>query len=331
MTRMAKGALVAAGALALGGVGVLHFGFATPEQAAVNQTGRTELGADRLDAPPAPFDGKRAMGYLEAICKIGPRISGSAGMKEQQKLLHKHFADLGGKVSFQRFTVRQLSRREPVDMANLVVSWHPERSRRVILCSHYDTRPIADEESDRRRWHEPFVSANDGGSGVAFLMEFAHHMREQKTNLGVDFVFFDGEEYIYNPQTDEYFFGSLHFGAHYRRNAQPRYRSAILLDMIAGKNPRFFIERNSWFHAAPLVREIWDIAAQLKCPAFIDEQKHEVRDDHVPLNRAGIPAIDIIDFDYPHWHKLSDVPASCSSEGMEQVAQVLSIWLQRVK
>src|SRR5262249_44217796 len=137
------------------------------------------------------FDAKRAMGYLEQICKIGTRISGTEGMTKQQELLRKHFEAHGGKVSLQKFTARQQSRREPAEMANPIVSRHTERERRVILCSHYDTRPIADQEPDPRKWREPFLSANDGGSGVALLMELAHHMKDLKTAVGVDFVFFD--------------------------------------------------------------------------------------------------------------------------------------------
>ena len=76
-----------------------------------------------------------------------------------------------------------------------------------MLCSHYDTRPIADQEPDRRKWHEPFLSANDGGSGVALLMELAHQMKDIKTQVGVDFVFFDGEEFIFDRDRDAYFLG----------------------------------------------------------------------------------------------------------------------------
>src|SRR5262249_16945294 len=151
------------------------------------------------------FDAKRAMGYLDAVCKIGPRISGTPGMKKQQELLEKHFRDLGGRVTYQNFVGRQRSVREATDMANLVISWYPDRTRRVILRSHYDTRPLADQEPDTRRWRLPFVSANDGGSGVALLMELAHHVKDLPAKVGVDFVFFDGEEFVYDDQ-DEYFF-----------------------------------------------------------------------------------------------------------------------------
>src|SRR5262245_3112125 len=188
---------------------------------------------------PVPFDAKRAMGYLEALCKIGPRISGSDGMKKQQELLEKHFTSHGGKVEWQKLTARQRSQKEPVAMANLIVRWYPERQRRIILCSHYDTRPIADQEPDERKWREPFVSANDGGSGVALLMELAHHMKGLKTAVGVDFVFFDGEEYVFDGERDEYFFGSEHFAAQYKaKGKKVQYVGAVLLDMIAGKGAR---------------------------------------------------------------------------------------------
>ena len=289
--------------------------------------------SDRL--APAPFDAKRAMGYLEAVCKIGPRISGTEGMKKQQQLLEKHFKDLGGEVSYQRFSARQRSVGKNVEMANLIVSWHPERARRVILCSHYDTRPIADQEPDERKWRDPFVSANDGGSGVALLMELAHAMKDLKTNVGVDFVFFDGEEYVFNPSgpdRDHYFFGSEQFADRYKNGkAKTKYVAAILLDMIAGKDATFPGERNSLWKAGRLVEDVWKVAADLRAGAFVTEPGPEVEDDHLALNAAGIPAIDIIDFSYPHWHKLSDTPENCSGDSMAQVARVLTAWVQRVK
>jgi hypothetical protein len=307
-------------------------------------TSAREAGADRdgfaadrdppADAGP-PFDAKRAMRYLEDICAIGPRISGTDGMKKQQELLEKHFEARGGKVTYQRFTARQVSTRKLVPMANMVVSWFPEKDRRIILCSHYDTRPIADQEPIRKRWRDPFVSANDGGSGVALMMELAHHMKGLKPNLGVDFVFFDGEEYIWDPDSDEYFFGSKHFAGAYakeRRTSKKRYAGAVLLDMVGGKNARFPVERNSWSYAPKLCREVWGIAAELKCNAFTNGfSAQAVLDDHIALNRGGIPAIDIIDFSYPHWHRLTDVPRNCSAETLAQVAKVVSVWAQRAK
>ena len=304
------------------------------ESAEPQQKPRTGFAEDRapVETKAVPFDAKRAMGYLDEICKIGPRQSGTDGMKKQQELMKKHFEALGGRVELQRFPGRQPSQRQPVEMANLIVSWQPERTRRVILCSHYDTRPIADQEPDRHKWRETFLSANDGGSGVALLMEMANAMKTLPTEVGVDFVFFDGEEYIFDPEVDRYFLGSQHFGYQYSRNAlKGKYAAAVLLDMVGGKNARFPREPNSVLYAGSLVQELWKIADEQKCPAFVRRSGREVLDDHIALNRSGIPAVDIIDFDYPHWHRLTDVPANCSGDSLEQVARVLSVWLQRVK
>jgi hypothetical protein len=325
--------------LALVTLGTLLLMNPFPPNAEANPTKkdqREEFAADRDGGGAVPFDTKRALGYLKDVCAIGPRISGTEGMKKQQELLVKHFEDHGGKVSLQKFEGRQNSRNDPVEMANLIVRWYPDRERRVILCSHYDTRPIADQEPNRARWTDPFLSANDGGSGVALLMELAHHMKDLKTNVGVDFVFFDGEEYIFKPDGDRYFLGSEHFAAAYRKaqredRSKERYAAAILLDMIAGKNPRFPVEPNSWFAARGLVDQVWGIAAELKCSSFQYTEGTRVEDDHVALNRGGIPAIDVIDFSYRHWHRLSDTPENCSGEGLEQVGRVLAVWLQRVK
>lgn len=323
-------------AFLVGGWMVLHFfGPGEPELDSAQRRERVPFATDREPAPESKavaFNGKRAMGYLAAICDIGPRMSGTAGMRRQQEVIQKHFEDLGAKVVMQEFTARQNSQRRAVPMTNMIVSFHPDRQRRVILCSHYDTRPIADQEPDPRKWREKFVSANDGGSGVAFLMELGQHMKNLKTSVGVDFVFFDGEEYIFDRDRDKYFFGSEHFAQTWKKS-KPKidYAAAILLDMIAGEEARFPAEGHSFARARQLVQEIWGLAGELGCRAFKDQVGQRVLDDHLALLNAGIPAIDIIDFEYPHWHRLSDVPANCSPQAMEQVARVLSVWLQRAK
>src|SRR5262249_31762021 len=131
---------------------------------------------------------------------------------------------------------------------------------------------------------------------------------------------------------DKYFFGSEHFANHWQKS-KPRveYVGAVLLDMIGGKGARFPVEGNSWRHAQELSRDIWRIADELKCTAFVNKVGETVLDDHIALQKVGLPAIDIIDFSYPHWHKLSDVPANCSAEGLDQVAKVLTLWMQRVR
>jgi glutaminyl-peptide cyclotransferase len=311
-----------------------YFGFNHGKTAAGQEKPVTPFAIDRAlpDVAEVPFDGARAMGYLESICAIGPRMSGTPGMAKQQELIRKHFEKLGLTVQAQEFTAKQNSQKQARPMTNLIVSIHPDKNRRVILCSHYDTRPIADQERDPRKWREPFVSANDGGSGVAMLMELAQHLKNLKLNVGVDLVFFDGEEFVFEPERDRYFFGSEHFATQWKKNKrQPAYVAALLFDMIAGRNAKFPIESYSLERYPELCQDIWRTAAELSATAFRRQRGERVMDDHLALQNAGIPALDIIDFDYPHWHRLSDKPENCSPEPMMQVAKVLTTWLQRLK
>jgi hypothetical protein len=279
-----------------------------------------------------PFDGERAIAYLSAVCELGSRVSGSDGMAKQQELLQKHFEKHGAKVALQKFDGKQPSQRNAVPMANMIVSWHPESKTRVLVCGHYDVRPIADEEPNVRDWTKPFASANDGTSSVAFMMELAHHMKDLKTELGVDFVIFDGEEFIHDRNRDKFFLGSEYFAAEYRKNKDgPKYKAGILLDLFAGKGATYTVEENSRLYAGALVEDFWKLAADLGVKSFKWEQGPTVLDDHLALNKAGIPCIDIIDFDYPHWHRLSDTADKCSPESMANVAKVLMAWLQKVK
>src|SRR5262249_31391145 len=144
------------------------------------------------------FDGDRALTYLATICEIGPRLSGSEGMTKQQDMLKQHFEKNGATVTLQKFDGKQPSREKAVPMANMIVSCHPKAERRVMICGPYDTRPIADQEPNFRDWTKPFASANDGTSTVAFMMELAHQMKDLKTEVGVDFVLFDAEEFIHD-------------------------------------------------------------------------------------------------------------------------------------
>jgi len=291
-----------------------------------------EESSDPAARKAGPFDGDRALAYLSSVCDLGSRVCGSEGMTKQQELLRKHFEKHGAKVTLQKFEGKQPSQDKAVPMANMIVSWHPKAERRVIICGHYDTRPIADQEPNFRDWTKPFASANDGTTTVGFLMELAHHMKDLKTQVGVDFVLFDAEEFIHDKNRDKYFLGSEHFAAEYKKSKDgPKYVAAILLDLFAGKGATYPVENNSAWQAGELCKDFWGIAAELEVKSFRWEPGPEVLDDHIALNKAGIPCIDIIDFDYKHWHRLSDTPDKCSAVSMANVAKVVMAWLQKVK
>jgi len=278
--------------------------------------------------PPMP-DAKRAFGYLKTVCDIGPRISGTVGMQKQQELIDAHFTKLGAKVQYQAFDAAHPQTGQPVRMKNMIISWHPQAKQRVLICCHYDTRPRPDRELLPINRNKPFIGANDGASGVALMMELGHHMANISPKYGVDFVIFDGEELVWE-RNDPYFLGSEHFAQAYRdQNMGHTYVAGILIDMIADKNLNLYYEKNSLKYAPDVTRGIFRIAKQLKVREFIPRSKHEVRDDHLALNQtAGIPTCDLIDFDYPYWHKRNDIPAACSGQSMAKVGRVLLEWLE---
>ena len=283
-------------------------------------------------SPGVPFDPVRAFGYLEQVCAIGPRIAGTDGMLAQQRLLEQHFTQLGGQVFLQEFDTSHPETGAPVRMRNLLVAWHPERQDRVLLCCHYDTRPRPDREPLAINRDKPFLGANDGASGVALLMELGHHLAAIPTPCGVDFMFFDGEELVYDNTRDQerYFLGSTYFAEQYRdRPPMFRYRAGVLLDMVAGKDFKTFQEKNSLRLAPEVTASVWAAAKRVGVKEFIARPKHEVRDDHLPLNNiARIPTCDIIDFDFKYWHLRNDIPANCSGESLEKVGRVVVDWLQ---
>lgn len=275
-----------------------------------------------------PFDGSRAMAELERICAIGPRPSGSEGMQRQQALLTEYFTALGAKVSRQTFRARHPQTGAAVELANVIVEWFPELPERFLLCAHYDTRPFPDRDPVNPRGR--FIGANDGGSGTAVLMELGRHMAGLKGRRGVDFVFFDGEELVFDEK-DPYFLGSTHFAQTYRVSPPAyRYRAGLLLDMVGDAHQAFRKEPISKRYARFVVDDVWGAAARLGVREFeFRDGATEVRDDHVPLNEiARIPTADVIDFEYPYWHTEGDLPDKCSAASLEKVGKVVYEWLR---
>jgi Zn-dependent M28 family amino/carboxypeptidase len=288
-----------------------------------------------MAANPAPIDGQRAFGYLEKICKLGPRVAGTQANTSQRQMVAEHWRAMGAKVREQPFSTAHPLTGARVDMVNLVGSWHPERNQRIVIGVHYDTRPHPDEEQDPKRRNLPFLGANDGASGVAILMEMAHHLNDLNTPYGVDLVLFDGEELVFGPHPEtqgDYFLGSKEFARAYvadveGRRSRNRYVAGLVLDMVGGSKLQINQEPNSLNLAPGVVRDVWAVARQLNATSFRFRQGREVLDDHLALNDAGIPTADIIDFDYPYWHKADDLPKNCSAESLAEVGRVVTAWL----
>lgn len=276
------------------------------------------------------FDGRRALRDLQEICKLGPRMTATPAMRHQREIIRRHCEALGGIVTVQAFQGTQPSQPRPFECANMLVQWHPESKSRVLFGAHYDTRPIADRDPLPRNRMQPIIGANDGASGVAFLMELARVIPNLKLNVGVDFVFFDAEEYIFDPDRDEFFLGSEEFVR--QLIAHPpaySYKAVVVVDMIAGKNLQIHPDQRSSVAAGRLVGEIWGVAHEIKARSFHPQTKYDVLDDHIAFLEAGMNACVLIDMDYSYWHRLSDTPDKCSAASLQEVGDVLVRWLAR--
>lgn len=289
-------------------------------------------------APGAEFDSSVAFQVLQSVCELGSRKSGSEGMRQQQQLLRDHFRRLDAQVYDQTFQVRDPASGILVPMNNLCVRWHPERKKRILICCHYDTRPFPDR--DKQNPQGLFLGANDGASGVGLLVELGRHISSLDGKWGVDFVFFDGEELVYVAGRDPMFLGSEYFARQYASQGwDVRYQYAVLIDMIADRDLQIYFEKNSMKAASRICKSIWSVARELKVSEFIAKEKHQIRDDHLPLiDIARIPTCDIIDFDYPneqrpneYWHTLEDTPENCSAESLGKVGTVLLEWLRQLQ
>ena len=293
---------------------------------------RTTMAEAAAPPNPAPIDGNRAFGYLEQVCALGPHPAGSEANARVRELVAEHFRTLGGTVREQPFQARDPLTKEPVAMVNLVGSWNPGRKQRVVLGAHYDTRPFPDMEPDPAKRRLPFLGANDPGSGIAMLMELAHHLADSPTPWGVDLALFDGEELVYD-QAGTYFLGSKEFGRRYkaeqgRSKGGDRYVAGLVFDMVGGRDLTIEKEPYSLELAPEVVREVWAVARALESPVFRDRVGPAVLDDHLSLNYADIPTIDLIDFDgYPQWHTADDLPAHCSAASLAEVGRVVTAWL----
>jgi len=187
----------------------------------------------------------------------------------------------------------------------------------IILGAHYDTRRSADEEDP----NVPVMGANDGASGVAVLLELARTLDRDKVQNQIWLAFFDAED---NGRLDgwEWCVGSTYMADHLEITPE----AVVVVDMIGDADQQIYLERNS---DAGLQTHLWEIAATLGYTnTFISEYRWAMLDDHIPFARRGIPAVDIIDFDYPYWHTTQDTPDKVSAESLERVGRVLEVWLE---
>ena len=275
-----------------------------------------------------PIDGGRAHDRVAKQVAFGPRIPGTPGHQAMRAWLVAELRRLGADVEEQTFVDSSLGKR--MSLCNVIGRYppaHPGVTRRVMLCAHWDSRPWSDEDPDTASRRLPCPGANDGGSGVAVLFEVAECLSRERAPVGVDLVFFDAEDMGRSTRPDEFSIGAKEYARRLPATGDPRRPvAAFLFDMVGDRDLDIPVESNSYQRAANLVALVLDGARATGSRAFHDEIRYTIVDDHLPLLDAGLPAVDLIDFDYPVWHTHLDLPDQVAPASLAEVSRVAA-WL----
>ena len=295
------------------------------------------------------FSADSAFVFCEKQCSFGPRIMNSEAHEQCAQWIVGKFESYGMHVIEQRATLTGYDGTRLLSN-NIIASFRPEATERILLCAHWDSRPWADNDPDEANWHKPVMAANDGASGVAVMLEIARLLSLEgdsslntqpstlNAHLGIDFVCFDAEDWgepqWYDKATDgnTWALGAQHWAAHPHRDGY-RARFGILLDMVGGLGARFYREGVSLHHAPKVVERVWQAAHACGYASFFPrENGGYITDDHGPVNEvAGIPCIDIIPY-YPDcressfgptWHTVNDDMQHIDANTLKAVGQTL--------
>jgi hypothetical protein len=270
-------------------------------------------------------DGARALERVRHQVEAGSRVSGTPGNAAVRDWIAGELGRLGGRVERQAFKDTVAGQVWPI--TNVIGRFGPTGGRRIALYAHYDTRPWCDEDPDPAKQKRYCPGANDAGSGVAVLLEVAEQLHAKAPAVGVDLVFLDAEDFGRTTQPDEYGRGSLGYARRLPPAGDPsRPVAGFLFDMVGDRDLEIWDEANSAQRATNLVELVHEGAAATGAKHFKHAVRYTLIDDHIPLLEAGMPAVDIIDFDYPAWHTSRDLPDQVSAESLVEVSRV-ACWI----
>jgi len=282
-----------------------------PDQAAGSST--TSLLAQNKRLGPL-FNQDSALRYVKEQVAFGPRIPGTVSHAKCLAYLQRFFKDQGASVFVQHGQVKAYTGKT-FDAQNIIASINPSAKTRIMLSAHWDTRPFSDQDPDRKNKTRQMDGANDGASGVAVLMEIARNLRQKNPRLGVDLMLWDVEDYgdAKSGSDRTWCLGTQYWAAH---PPVPGYKPlyCINLDMVGGKSAVFYLEKASMNFAPAVMTKVWDTGHDLGFSSYFsyDKLTNDLDDDHIYVNNdAGIPAIDILDYNdktgfYKYWHKQGD-------------------------
>jgi glutaminyl-peptide cyclotransferase len=277
--------------------------------------------------PPQEFNGTAAFSYIQTQVGFGPRIPGSKphrAMGDWLDSVLRQRADTLVVQSWKHVTAHG----DTLPLRNFIARFNPVADKRLLLLAHWDSRPV----SDSPRSHDStkaVLGANDGGSGVALLLGITDVLKRSPPGAGVDLLFVDGEDYgDFTNAPNDVLIGSRYYAANQLPGPKPLY--AVLFDLIADKDLQIYQEGNSLVGAPEVVELVWDTAKDLGYAGyFISSPRHTLIDDHLELQKAGIRAIDVVDFDYPSWHTTEDTIDKVSAGSLQVVGDVAVALIRR--
>ena len=276
--------------------------------------------------------------FCQKQCDFGPRSMNSEAHEQCGEWIASKFRAYGMTVTEQRASLKGYDGTS-LKATNIIASYLPAQTDRILLCAHWDSRPWADNDPDEANWKKPVMAANDGASGVAVMLEIARLLAGDSLKLGVDFVCFDAEDWGI-PQWSEaedpgntWALGSQHWAANCPKQQAKNYRFGILFDMVGGQGAQFYQEQVSLYYARNVVDKVWRAAQVVGFGSFFPiNEGIGITDDHVPVNKtAKIPCIDIIPY-YPDcqqssfgptWHTVNDDMDHIDKNTLQAVGQTV--------
>lgn len=275
------------------------------------------LASSAVAAPePAGFSGVAAFRHLERQVNFGPRVPGTEAHQKALDYFVSEFRRYTPSVQAEPFTVTDGDR--TLQLTNVVATFAPGKGDPAMLAAHWDSRPRSEQDEHREHRSTPTPGANDGASGVAVLLEVARALQQSPPPREVRLVLFDGEDW--GETLDTMFYGSREYVRRHRA-ALPAW--GILLDMVGDRD--LHIQRESFSHrrARNLTDRVFKTAQRLGYSStFENREGADIFDDHLPFLEAGVPFVNLIDFDYPQWHTVHDLPIECSPRSLEIVGNV---------
>jgi len=270
----------------------------------------------------AEFSGEKAMEHVQRLVDLGPRPPASEAIEKSRAYIEKQLESWGWKVTRQAFT--DDTPRGKIGFVNLIAQFHGREAKAsaaslFLLCSHYDTK-----------WFDTvrFVGANDGGSSTGLLLELARVLAQDPSLAAkVELVFFDGEEAYENFSETDGLYGSRYFANKLLQDKSARqFRGGILFDMVGDRSLNITLPPDS---PSQIAHDIFAAADALNLRSYFSYFDRQITDDHTPLNRIGIPTIDLIDFDFPWWHTADDTIDKVSAESLGKVGSVAMYYLSQ--